>query len=160
MREAVDHLAILGAGRAGIALGLALADAGATRRLTIIGRSPSAPEHPLFGRSASFAASVTYRTGYESLAADPPSTLILAVPDAALGEIASALASLPLRAGTICLHLSGAMGAEVLRPLAERGCRVGSLHPLVALADARAAVRLRGAWYAVEGDAEAASGAQ
>src|SRR5690606_29641955 len=85
---------------------------------------------------------------------------ILAVPDSALGEVAASLASLPLPAGTVCLHLSGAMGAEVLRPLAEHGCHVGSLHPLVALPDAGAAARLHGAWYAVEGDTEAVAAAQ
>jgi hypothetical protein len=88
------------------------------------------------------------------LAAD---LILIATPDRAIGETAAALARIvsaqPSRTGAkqaprgrktregketgsnswrgkIVLHTSGALGRDVLRPLALRGAAIGSLHPL------------------------------
>lgn len=152
MADAADHLAIVGAGRAGLALGQALTDSGAVRRLTFIGRSSRPPDHPLFRDAGAI---VSYRPGYHSLAADPPSAVLLAVPDGVIANAAAELARSALERSTPVLHLSGAFGARLLDPLTALGHPTGSLHPLVALADADAASLLRGAWYAIEGAPDA-----
>jgi predicted short-subunit dehydrogenase-like oxidoreductase (DUF2520 family) len=60
------------------------------------------------------------------------------------------------RPARIALHASGALASDVLAPLGARSFAVGSLHPLVSVSDARGGAKnLRGAFYAVEGDARA-----
>lgn len=56
----------------------------------------------------------------------------------------------------VALHVSGALSSESLSPLAARGFAVGSLHPLVAVSDPMAnADDFAGAYFCVEGDAGA-----
>jgi predicted short-subunit dehydrogenase-like oxidoreductase (DUF2520 family) len=71
--------------------------------------------------------------------------LVLAVPDAAVAAVASRVSPDP---GCVVVHLSGALGPEVLAPHPRRA----ALHPLVALAGDDAHLRLAGAWMAVAGD--------
>jgi predicted short-subunit dehydrogenase-like oxidoreductase (DUF2520 family) len=64
------------------------------------------------------------------LAAD---LILIATPDRAIAETAGALARIASSKawrGKIVLHTSGALGSDVLRPLALRGAEIGSLHPL------------------------------
>ncbi len=76
--------------------------------------------------------------------------IVLAVPDAAIAEVAEAIEP---RDGVCVVHLSGAAQLDVLSP--HR--RVASLHPLVSLANPQlGAARLAGAWFAVAGDHVAA----
>lgn len=66
--------------------------------------------------------------------------LLLAVPDDDIGGCADALAEQGVRAGGVAFHCSGALGSEVLAPLAARGMHVASVHPVRSFADpARAA---------------------
>lgn len=123
-------VAIIGAGRVGCALG---------RRLHQKGWRIG----PVVNRSMRTARAATRRIGAGKaqvgisdalLAAD---VILIATPDRAIGETAEALGRLgnPSGAGSkpgrgkIVLHTSGALGSDVLRPLALRGA-TGSLHPL------------------------------
>jgi predicted short-subunit dehydrogenase-like oxidoreductase (DUF2520 family) len=143
---------IVGAGRAGLALGLLLWRRGAVTRLHLAGRRAEPPAHPLFHGAEPPA---TYAAG---LALPPfrPDGVVLAVPDGALAGVAEGLASAGLPVGTPVLHLSGVHGAAILRPLADAGCDTGAMHPLAAVADPVAgAERLRGAWWGVEAEGAA-----
>lgn len=141
--------------------------AGALTGLTYAGRSPRPPDHPLF-RSATGPDSppspTTFVAGYGQAAAPPPestpSIILIAVPDDAISAVAAELATATIPSRPPVLHLSGALGAEVLAPLADLGHPAGSLHPLAALPDADAAARLRGGWFAVEGAGDAARAAR
>lgn len=126
-------IAILGAGRIGRGLALALADAGERVELAP-GREAGAEE----------AAEV----------AGAARTVILAVPDDALTAVAGRLAaSGAVIAGQVALHVSGLHDREALAPLAPGGAALGSLHPLQTIPDpTTAAERWRGAYAAVEGD--------
>jgi len=74
--------------------------------------------------------------------------LVLAVRDDVLVDLASRLAPLVAR-GAVVLHCSGALPArEALAPLADRAA-VGTLHPLVSVADG---AEFRGVPFAVEGE--------
>lgn len=80
--------------------------------------------------------------------------LLLAVPDAALPEVARELAARPQ--ARVVLHTAGALDAGVLAPLAETGAAVGTFHPLKAfprpLPDPQEARRT---FFALDGDPEA-----
>jgi predicted short-subunit dehydrogenase-like oxidoreductase (DUF2520 family) len=86
--------------------------------------------------------------------------LLISTPDDALEAVAARLAGTIRRACTnlgktqrFALHTSGAVSSDVLAPLRELGFSVGSLHPLVSVADAGAAHdRFRDAHFCVEGD--------
>lgn len=53
-------------------------------------------------------------------------------------------------------HTSGSLSSEVLQNLKEIGCQTGSIHPLVSISDALlGAERFKDAYFCVEGDSEA-----
>jgi predicted short-subunit dehydrogenase-like oxidoreductase (DUF2520 family) len=152
--DGAGTLWVIGAGRAGLALGLLLFRArGAELGLLHFGgRRATPPAHPLFEGDSPAA---TYAAGW-TVPAGPIAGVVIAVPDAALAEAAGRLAGARLPAGTPVLHLCGAQGAEVLGPVAAAGCAIGALHPLAAVADpVEGADRLRGVWWGVEAEGEA-----
>ncbi len=56
----------------------------------------------------------------------------------------------------IVFHTSGALSSEILTDLSRAGCAVGSIHPLISVSDAVfGAEKLTGAYFCVEGDAKA-----
>ena len=74
------------------------------------------------------------------------------VPDSALAEVGSLLSrvSHPWEK-TVVFHTSGALAADVLRPLSEEGARVFSFHPLQAITPESEASVLDGVYAGVEG---------
>jgi predicted short-subunit dehydrogenase-like oxidoreductase (DUF2520 family) len=141
---------IIGPGRAGIGLALALAVAG--YRVLLHGRRARAVPKPL---------ALT-----EGAADAPPAwivqagVVILAVPDDVIRMLAQSIAR-AITASQVVLHLSGVQGQEALEPLRYTGAALGSLHPLQTIADPeRAPERLRGAWAAVEGSPRALATAE
>lgn len=77
-------------------------------------------------------------------AAEGIDLLVVATPDAAVAEIAAAVAPV---AGTVIAHLAGSLGLEVLAPHPRRA----AVHPLRSIP--RPDTDLTGAWFAVGGDA-------
>lgn len=140
--EAADALRgpiwILGAGRAGRALADGLRRAGLTVRLWSRSPAPDLDYHgPLPAGPLSEAA-----------------VILIAVRDDVIERLAHDLADAldpQTSDGPAVLHTAGRLGAEALAPLAARGLRTGSLHPLQSLRGDGAA--LRGAFCAVEGPA-------
>ncbi|HST58238.1 MAG TPA: DUF2520 domain-containing protein [Longimicrobium sp.] len=146
------HLWIVGAGRTGLSLALRLHRAHAVGAMTVTGRRPLAPAHPLFDGDPPDA---EYRNAIHRPAADVDA-LVIAVPDAAIAEVAERLASIDLPPSIPVLHTSGSRSGDELRALAARGHPVGSAHPLAALADPiSGADRLAGATWGVEGEGAA-----
>lgn len=143
------NIVIIGPGRMGLALGVALRKAEAVERLLYFGRGVEAPPHPMFDGIGA----AEYRTGPQPL---PPGTtaVLLAVPDSALAEVAHDLAA--FGAGppaVVALHLAGALSTDVLAPLHAQGYAIGSMHPLQAIADPwHSGDRLFGAAYALAGE--------
>jgi predicted short-subunit dehydrogenase-like oxidoreductase (DUF2520 family) len=143
---------IIGPGRAGVGLALALARAGYTVRLH--GRHEKSVPAPL-------TLSVGPADEPPPWIAEPP-IVILAVRDDAIRPLADMLARAgAIRAPQVVLHLSGVQGQEALGPLVGSRAALGSLHPLQTLSEpAHAPERLRGAWAAVEGMARAVQAAE
>lgn len=88
-------------------------------------------------------------------------TILLAVPDGQIAEVARALAKIGSAdcCGKIVLHTSGALDREVLAPLARLRASTGSLHPMQTFG-ARGIPRLKGVIFAIEGDPRAQSAAR
>lgn len=137
-------IAIVGAGRMG--QGLALALMGIGRKVTLLGRGPRETLAPFCWPSEQWAASIA-----ES------GVILVATPDAAISGAAEQLnATGAVVARHTVLHLSGLLDRAVLSPLASSGAALGSLHPLQTIADSRTAPeRLRGAFAGIEGDPRA-----
>ncbi len=146
---------IIGPGRIGLSLGSVLANAGHAAELLFVGRAEPPPEHPVM--DAPVARYATRPPG------PPPvgTCLLLAVPDGAIAEVATEVATLGRPgSGCVALHHSGARPAALLAPLTRLGYAVGSLHPLQTVADPlQGAERLAGAFFTFEGAADARSAA-
>ncbi|CAN5745581.1 hypothetical protein BH23GEM10_BH23GEM10_14980 [soil metagenome] len=154
-----ESVVIIGPGRMGLALGSALRARDAVDHLHFFGRGHEPPPHPIF--DAHPFAGATYRP----LPAQPPpgtTVVILAVPDDSLAEVAydlTMMGSAP--PGCVALHLSGALSTDVLAPLHGAGYALGSMHPLMAVADPwLAAERLMGVAFALTGEPAAVAAAR
>lgn len=151
-RPASLSIGIIGPGRAGIGLGLALVRAGCA--VLLYGRRKKDVPQPL---------SLTVGPADEPPAwLDQAGAVILAVRDDAIRPLAESLArSKRVRPEHVVLHLSGVQGQEALGPLVPSRAALGSLHPLQTIAEPeRAPERLRGAWAAVEGMPRAVEAAE
>ena len=117
---------IIGGGRAGGAMAAALAEVG-WQVVPILGRSATASE--MAG------------------AADGVDLVLIATPDAAVPEVATAVEP---TATSVVAHLAGSLGLDAV----ASHPRPAALHPLVALPDAAVGSRrlLEGGWFAVAGD--------
>lgn len=149
-RKPKPSVSIVGSGRLGTALALALSAAGYSIDVMVARQRRHARN------AARLVGSSTSALGVDELRLLPPSKVIfIATPDDKIGNVSEKLAGLttdPVK-GRFVLHTSGALSAEVLAPLAAVGFRVGSLHPLVSVSDPQSgAARLSGAFYCVEGD--------
>jgi predicted short-subunit dehydrogenase-like oxidoreductase (DUF2520 family) len=161
------RISIVGAGRMGTALGVALRRAGHHLEVVVTKSAPSARRAAkligggaatLAERQLNNAPAVTVSRLVQS------DLLLISTPDDALEAVAARLAGTIRRAVAdrgkaqrFVLHTSGAVSSAVLAPLRALGFSVGSLHPLVSVADAAAAQdRFRGAHFCVEGDRAAA----
>ena len=136
-------IGLIGPGRAGAGLALALTQAGYAVRLH--GRQKKTLPTPL---------TMTVGDGVTP----PPwlgdiEILILAVRDDAITPLAASLAKArAVDERHVVLHLSGVHGQEALGPLVTSRAGLGSIHPLQTIVEPElAAARLKGAWAAVEG---------
>ena len=148
-------ISIIGAGRLGNALAIALTSNG----YAVVALAARRAAHARKAISLSGLPSQTLALGAEQLEQLPPSDLVLiTTPDDVIEGIARNFAQLRRTArhrGTF-LHTSGALSSAVLAPLAGRGFHTGSLHPLVSVSEPGAgAEALHGAFYCVEGDSVA-----
>ena len=143
-------VSIIGAGRLGTALALALASHGYSVQAVVSRRLSQAQKarRLLGGKALALSKSQLNQL--------PASALVLiSTPDDVIGEVAGNLAKFQkgMPPGRTVLHVSGALSSEVLTPLAEVGFHVGSLHPLVSVSDSvSGVVSLRDAFYCLEGD--------
>lgn len=141
-------IALIGCGKAGLSVSLALKSAGWTVT------------------SCSSLSDESTRRGVEWLACNPmvlwnsipqKTAILLGVPEGALKEVDERLAREDAHLkGRVVIHLSGGLPARVLERCRLGGASVGSLHPIMALPDPlTGAKRLKAATFAIEGRAKA-----
>jgi predicted short-subunit dehydrogenase-like oxidoreductase (DUF2520 family) len=148
-------ISIIGAGRLGTALAIALA----TRGYPIRALAARRALHARKSISLAGLSSPTLALGADQLEQLPPSDLVLiTTPDDVIADVARSFAKLrrTARHRATFLHTSGALSSEVLSPLAKLGFHTGSMHPLVSISLPTAgAEALHGAFYCLEGDSVA-----
>jgi predicted short-subunit dehydrogenase-like oxidoreductase (DUF2520 family) len=146
---AQPSVVIMGAGRMGQGLALALGQGG--HAVILVSRSSHPVTPPL-----------RLHQGPRERAVRSAEVVVLAVPDRAIAPLAAELASEgEITSSHTVLHLSGLQDREALAPLAATGAALGSFHPLQTVSDPNtAAERFAGAYAGVEGDERAISVAE
>jgi predicted short-subunit dehydrogenase-like oxidoreductase (DUF2520 family) len=147
-RKEKPSVSIIGTGRLGTALAVALSSRGYALRSLVARRLERARKAATLvdGKPATLAA--------KDVRSLPQADLFLiSVPDDQISGVARALSKLRLNPKPVALHTSGALSSEVLSPLKANGWSVGSLHPLISVPDANAPIS--GAFWSVEGDTRA-----
>ena len=134
---------VLGAGRAGRSLARAFVVAG----VDVVG---------LHGRHAEPFAKPPISAGPLPASLGRATVVLVTVRDAQLGGALRQLAAATLAPRAVVLHASGATDPPEAVALRDAGHPVGTMHPLVPLADpSRAPQMLRDAWIGVDGSPEA-----
>jgi len=149
----MPSVSIVGIGRAGGALAVALSGAG-FKIDHLIHRDPATAEQlrPLLPEATLFASSGSL----PSIASD---LIIIATPDPDIRTVAEQLSE-HLQSTPVVLHTSGSLSSEILSTLAKKGCATGSMHPLVSISDAvSGAGTFADAYFCIEGDKVAAMAA-
>lgn len=142
-------VALVGPGRAGTTIALALMEQG-HRVVAVAGRAPDSPSTTA---AASCLASETVLVSEVGRGAE---IVVIATPDRAI-ESASTTIAPSLERDALVFHLAGSRGLDAFARLRELrpDVRVGALHPLQSFpATSIGLERLRGAWAAVAGDDE------
>ncbi|HSB28794.1 MAG TPA: Rossmann-like and DUF2520 domain-containing protein [Pyrinomonadaceae bacterium] len=139
---------IIGPGRLGTALAIALSRVGYPIQ-SLVGRKPTRLRRVVALLEGEVRALTLKKIR------QPEDVVLITTPDDQLSTIADALSRLKFDSPhlPIVLHTSGALSSQVLSPLAEKGWRVGSIHPLVSVSDpVNGAKLLLGAFWCVEGN--------
>jgi predicted short-subunit dehydrogenase-like oxidoreductase (DUF2520 family) len=140
-------IAVVGPGRLGTALTLALARAG-YKVVEVISRAGSE------GRAKALAKTVGARAAVASNDPITADLLWLCVPDSEISALARALAKKKVWQGKVALHASGALASDELDELRKRGAVVASAHPLMTFVRG-STPSLAGVPWALEGDGAA-----
>ena len=138
------RITIIGAGRMGQGLGLALKRRG--YRVVLVNRSQRDVIPPLI-----------LHQGSRAEATAGAELVLIATPDDAIGQVAAELAGeRAIARDQIVLHLSGLLDRRALLALDETGAGCGSFPPVQSVAEpGTAAERLKGAYVGIEGDERA-----
>ena len=149
-RKQKSEVTIIGAGRLGTTLAVALAGSGYSIRSLVARRVQSARKAAeLLDADVQVLAAKQLRT---LISAD---LFLITVPDDQIAAVGRELSEINAdRKKITVLHTSGALSSEVLAPLREKGWYTGSLHPLMSVSAVHDA-HLEGAFWGVEGDRSA-----
>ena len=149
MAKSKPSLTIIGAGRLGTAMAIALSSVGY-------------PLHSLVSRRRARLKQVARLLDEKVplLALEElqqvGQLVLITTPDDQLSSVTNQLCTLDVNKRRVALHTSGALSSKILSPLANRGWRVGSIHPLVSVSEPKAgATALISAFWCLEGDRHA-----
>jgi predicted short-subunit dehydrogenase-like oxidoreductase (DUF2520 family) len=143
-------LSIIGAGRLGTALGRALAGRGHKIKALSCRHKASALESwRIIGQGKAMTDNAA--------AAQRGEVIFLCLPDEEIARVAKALSRAKIDWGTkVVYHTSGLLPAKVLAPLAEKGARTASFHPIQSFPSKKTGPgHFRGIYFGLEGDREA-----
>ena len=138
-------VSIVGAGRLGTALAVALADKSYSIR-SLVARTVASARKA--AKLLDEDVQVLAAKNVSSLR--PADLFLITTPDDQIAHVASELARLETKRKPTALHTSGALSADVLAPLRKRGWSTGSIHPLISVSGST--TPLDGAFWSVEGD--------
>lgn len=145
----VHELILIGPGRLGGALALALSNSG-SRISQIIYRSRS--------RAKSLASKLNpppTLTSIDKVEVIHTAIVLITVQDEQIQDAVNAIFDSVEKVKAV-FHTSGSLSSEILAPLRSKGCSIASLHPLASISNWHHGVqRFKGAYFCLEGDERA-----
>jgi predicted short-subunit dehydrogenase-like oxidoreductase (DUF2520 family) len=145
-RKQKANISIIGSGRLGTTLGVALLHQGYSIQSLVARRVQTAR------RAARFLdAEAQVLAAKELPSLDLADVFLITVPDDQIPSVAKEMSRLEFTA--TALHTSGALSSKVLAPLRKKGWHTGSIHPLLSVS--HAGDPINGAFWSVEGDKSA-----
>jgi len=146
----VKSLNIIGCGSLARALARLWTQSGLLEVRCILNRSPASAR-----RAVEFIGSGSVVATYDRL--EPADLMMISTSDESIETCCRQLCQTDLlRPGVVVFHCSGSLPSTILKPAADRGAAVASLHPVKSFADpASAAETFAGTFCALEGDPQA-----
>jgi predicted short-subunit dehydrogenase-like oxidoreductase (DUF2520 family) len=150
----MNQIVIVGPGRMGTAIALALQAAG-VRVLSAVSRESRSASATLFTQRTGIPVAQLHHSDLHNLA--DANLVVITVPDKAVTATAQTLVDTGvLHDRMVIAHTAGALSSEALNPVLQVGCPRLSLHPLQTIADPLTGIQsLHGAYCTLEGDDEA-----
>lgn len=146
-------VSIIGVGRLGGALAIALSKSGYQVRQLISHQKDVSKIAELI----SPAPEILTSDKFEKISSD---LIFITTPDAEIQTVAEKLAK-SLKYKPFVYHTSGALSSEILQSVKNTGCPAGSIHPLVSVSDSvSGAKRFKNVFFCVEGDLPAVETAE
>jgi Uncharacterized conserved protein len=143
----MQSITIIGVGRVGGALGVALERAGYTIDQFVVRRKDAEP------------AASNVQT-WENLDGIESDYIFITTQDSEIADAARRL-KLFIRNAAFVFHTSGSLSSSILDDLKTVGCRIGSMHPLVSISDPlRGAEKFANSYFCLEGDPDAIAAAE
>jgi len=148
-RKQKSEVSIIGTGRLGTTLAVALSAKGYSIRSLVARRAQSARK-----AASHLDADVQVLAAKQLRSLIDADLFLITVPDDQISRVASELSEIDATRKVTALHTSGALSSDVLAPLHEKGWHTGSIHPLMSVSAVHDA-SLQGAFWSVEGDRSA-----
>ncbi len=146
----MKSVSIIGVGRVGGALALALCEKG-YRIENLISRNTE--------NARKIAGQISSSPGIKNLEnfkITSEEIIFIAVQDSEIKNVIETLTQNSPKSETFIFHTSGSLSSEVLSLLKNNNCKTGSIHPLVSISDSFIGVkRFKDSYFCVEGDSEA-----
>lgn len=148
--EFMRKISIIGVGRVGGALSIALSEKGFEIENLIVKNNLQAE------KIIEFIEPKPQIVSFNELSEIDSEIVFITTRDFEIEAAAEKLAGKIKNNNTVVFHTSGSRSSEILQPLRKIGCATGSIHPLTSISDAElGAQRFEGANFCVEGDSEA-----
>jgi predicted short-subunit dehydrogenase-like oxidoreductase (DUF2520 family) len=150
MLQTMGKFSVLGVGRVGGALALALSGKGFEIENLIVKNKRQAEV------VTKNIASNPNVLSFDELSEISSDIVFITTRDFEIEAAAQRLSEKIKNRSAVVFHTSGSRSSEILQALREIGCATGSIHPLTSISDAElGAQRLEGANFCIEGDARA-----
>lgn len=149
------RIAVIGAGKVGSALAIALQNAGHLV-MGVASRTQSAAE-TLAARVGAAKAGIKIKQAVRQA-----EVILITTPDRQIAVVVEALLKEDaIRSGQFVFHACGSQSAETLAAVRDAGAIIGSMHPLQAFSTIEGAVQsIPGTYFAIDGDAAAIAAAK
>ena len=145
-RKQKTEVSIIGSGRLGTTLGVALLHRGYLVRSLVARRVQNARK-----AARLLDDEVQVLAAKELHLLRPTTVILITVPDDQIAGVAAELSRIELGdTRPTAFHTSGALSSDVLGPLRKKGWHTGSIHPLISVS--HVGVPIEGAFWSVEGD--------
>jgi predicted short-subunit dehydrogenase-like oxidoreductase (DUF2520 family) len=146
-----SHLAVIGAGRVGSAMAFLAHEKG----YKIVGLCCQYLEEAQI--AAAFLNQNDIAKKAPGLWLREADLILITTPDDLIGQVCTQIVTAEyIKSGSIIAHCSGAHPSFILKPAADIGCPIGSLHPLQSCATKEMAISvLPGSYFCIEGSEEA-----